>query len=584
MMHTSSELGICIHAMRHTFLCIAISIALINLSHAQKHDNVWINGYYYDNYYIDFIDFPPNIYRTNGHYELESTIISMSDTDGKPLFYSNGCSIRNAAHEQLDNGDSLLIGDYYCTQKNTVNMMQGGFSLPGFQNKQYLMLSLSTGYPLPPQPCEVNRLVAHYIDMSANQGGGSVTIKSQVLLNGCFQAASANRHANGRDWWILLGDNQQGKFYRWLFTPQGLQGPWEQVMDDPLIDGYWFCGRVEFSPDGEKYMINGCRKGVVIYDFDRCSGQLSNPYFIERTTLYNQAASFSPDSKKLYTVNKIMSELLQYDLEATDVNASKEVLAVWDGTVDSFGIETIFSHIQEGPDGKIYVWAGGSYYMHLINFPNRLGAASDIRQHAIQLPDISANPSIYFPHYRLGPIDESSCDTLGINNLPTALFRYDIEDTLSPLQVTFTDVSAYLPTSWHWDFGDGTVSLDTNPVHTYANPGAYNVCLIVSNAYAADTFCRQVLVGTSGIHELPALPHCTVMPNPFSESLTVQLPVLVGVAPQFVLSDLYGRKITELSLHDFETRLSLPGLPAGVYVWQLLWSGVQTQAGKLVKL
>ncbi len=30
-----------------------------------------------------------------------------------------------------------------------------------------------------------------------------------------------------------------------------------------------------------------------------------------------------------------------------------------------------------------------------------------------------------------------------------------------------------------WNFGDGTVSHDINPIHTYANAGTYNVCLVV---------------------------------------------------------------------------------------------------------
>ena len=251
--------------------------------------------------------------------------------------------------------------------------------------------------------------------------------------------------------------------------------------------------------------------------------------------------------------------------------------------VSQFLLVYVFGFMQHGPDGKIYIWGGGSSFMHSVDFPNRIGIDCNVRQRAIQLPGICFGPSLYYPRYRLGPIDNSSCDTLGINNLPQALFRYDLEDTLSPLLVTFTDVSSYEPTQWHWDFGDGAMSQDTNPVHDYTLPGAYQVCLIVSNAYAADTFCRQVLVGISGIHELPALPQAQVMPNPFTDEIQIVLPALVGVSPRFELFDLYGRNIANRSLQDFETRLSLPGLPGGIYFWKLLWNGVQTQSGKLVK-
>ncbi len=37
--------------------------------------------------------------------------------------------------------------------------------------------------------------------------------------------------------------------------------------------------------------------------------------------------------------------------------------------------------------------------------------------------------------------------------------------------INFADLSEGPPTSWEWDFGDGTVSYDQNPVHAYYIPG-----------------------------------------------------------------------------------------------------------------
>jgi PKD repeat protein len=550
---------------------------------AQKHDYNWMSGVY-DNFLIDFSDLNPKVYPINSQYSISLTMTFMSNFDGKAAFYSNGCTIQNSNHELIENGESLLQNDYFCNElAGNMNFPHSaGVTLPGFSPDNYIMFSLNMATPLMPQPCQNSRIVTHYIDMSANQGKGKVTQKDQLLLEGCFQEPTANRHANGRDWWILAGDNQQGKFYRWLFTPLGLQGPWVQIISNPTVDGYWYCGWSEFSSNGERYLVNSCRTGTAVYDFDRCTGLLSNLIFLEHSTVYNESATFSPDSRLLYTVDNILKEFVQYDLTATNISASRKVISIWDGTVDSLGVPSVFGFMQQGPDGKLYIWAG-TYFMHIVDFPNRIGIDCSVRQRAIQLPGICFAPSLYYPRYRLGPIDNSSCDTLGINNLPQALFRYDLEDTLNPLLVTFTDVSSYEPTNWHWDFGDGSMSQDTNPVHDYTLPGAYQVCLIVSNAYAADTFCRQVLVGISGIHELPALPQAQVMPNPFTEEIQIVLPALVGVQPRFELFDLYGRNIANQSLQDFETRLSLPGLPGGIYFWKLLWNGVQTQSGKLVK-
>jgi hypothetical protein len=330
-------------------------------------------------------------------------------------------------------------------------------------------------------------------------------------------------------------------------------------------------------------MIKGARKGVAVYDFDRCTGLLSQPYFLAQTGVWNFSASFSNSGDLLYTVSDNTFKLWQYDLAASDVDASKVLLGEWDGTVDSFNIPAVFGFMQHGPDGRMYIWGGGSALIHLIEFPDRMGSGCNLRQYALQLPGSCASASLYYPNYRLGPIDGSSCDSLGIDNLPVALFRYDMEDTLSPLQQTFTDLSYYEPDTWFWDFGDGTQSQEKDPVHSFPAPGTYTVCLTASNANASDTYCRQVTVGTVGIEALPALPHVQVSPNPFSGELRVQLPALVGVSPRFALYDLYGREVHTAWLRDFDTYISLSHLPAGMYVWQLRWNGVATQSGRVMK-
>ncbi len=43
--------------------------------------------------------------------------------------------------------------------------------------------------------------------------------------------------------------------------------------------------------------------------------------------------------------------------------------------------------------------------------------------------------------------------------------------------VDFTDLSSPQPTTWLWDFGDGTTSTDQNPSHLYTTPGNYTVSL-----------------------------------------------------------------------------------------------------------
>jgi tripartite motif-containing protein 71 len=72
-------------------------------------------------------------------------------------------------------------------------------------------------------------------------------------------------------------------------------------------------------------------------------------------------------------------------------------------------------------------------------------------------------------------------------NAPTASFTASPTYGNSPLTVTFTDKSTNSPDSWEWSFGDGTSSIEQNPVHTYSNSGQYTVKLTVKNAAGSNT-------------------------------------------------------------------------------------------------
>lgn len=50
------------------------------------------------------------------------------------------------------------------------------------------------------------------------------------------------------------------------------------------------------------------------------------------------------------------------------------------------------------------------------------------------------------------------------------------------------------PSTWSWDFGDGTTSTDQNPIHTYAQGGFYNICLTIADSAGTctDAYCNTV--------------------------------------------------------------------------------------------
>ena len=59
--------------------------------------------------------------------------------------------------------------------------------------------------------------------------------------------------------------------------------------------------------------------------------------------------------------------------------------------------------------------------------------------------------------------------------------------------IKFWDQSSADAIDWRWDFGDGNVSTDQNPLHNYADTGLYRVTLIIENKYGCtDTITKIV--------------------------------------------------------------------------------------------
>jgi PKD repeat protein len=64
--------------------------------------------------------------------------------------------------------------------------------------------------------------------------------------------------------------------------------------------------------------------------------------------------------------------------------------------------------------------------------------------------------------------------------------------------VQFTDTSTGGPTTWRWDFGDGTTSTVRNPRHSFTSTGFHRVDLAVGNGSYSLQTRRMVLVVSSG--------------------------------------------------------------------------------------
>ena len=70
---------------------------------------------------------------------------------------------------------------------------------------------------------------------------------------------------------------------------------------------------------------------------------------------------------------------------------------------------------------------------------------------------------------------------ISVVNLPTTYVAPAAIKSCAPYSASFQDPTTG-SVSWAWDFGDGTTSTDSTPVHTYKNPGTYKTSLTTTKA------------------------------------------------------------------------------------------------------
>ena len=91
-------------------------------------------------------------------------------------------------------------------------------------------------------------------------------------------------------------------------------------------------------------------------------------------------------------------------------------------------------------------------------------------------------------------IKENYINVTGEVEVPVAAFTASPTAGTPGTEVTFTDLSENNPTSWLWEFGDGSTSTLQNPTRSYEEYGKYTVSLTVSNAAGTDTEIFEELI------------------------------------------------------------------------------------------
>ncbi len=554
----------------------------------QRYDFIWMNGYSGgkgdSRFGTSMMDFnegnPVASFVPEGRLNIYLANASISDEFGQLLFYTNGFDVMSNNHMLVEGATDLGI-KYW----DGLIAVQGVLFLPSASNKNehYLLYMNKERSSISGDPFFLIKGVEYLVlNSKNNKSEKNGNVIHDTINQGCMTACL---HANGRDWWIIFNKYNTNLYYKYLLTPQGFQLKDTQRVGPVILDGY---GQASFSPQGNYFaLLEGVsyNEGLFIYlfNFDRCSGNLKFIDVANYGAKGLMGISFSPNEKYLYWSEG--SNLYQMDLTSPDpVNYLEKVDSIIDVTPpwgSSYG-----SH-QLAPDGRIYIINGhNNFVMHVIDRPNEYGKASSPLQNSFMLPTLTDRGTPNFPNYRLGPIDGSECDTLGIDNVPWAWWRYD-QDTVEYRCFEFVDLSAYLTEEsepqWYWDLGDGTQSRDTSPVHCYQKDGVYEVCLMVKNKYGADTLCRTLHVGTSATGDAgKTILSTELFPNPATDHFVLNIHDYLPERMYLHLMNPQGQNVYTARLYQGSNFIDTRDLQPGVYSALIYERGILVKAEKLV--
>lgn len=302
------------------------------------------------------------------------------------------------------------------------------------------------------------------INLNLNNGRGDIYTTDTIFWyqdSLAIDQMTATRHANGKDWWLLCHEEQSKKYYKIWYSNK------VELIDTQYIGNYrsdveQSNSRWSFSPDGSMFAsVIGSSKVVAeftvswkarveLYDFDRCTGKLSNYreiFGIDTVGLFNNdnvcnSTCFSPDGTKLYF--STYQRLYQYDI----ASGTKTVLM---DSSSSLPNAFALADMLQVPDGRIIVGRAnfGDLFLSTIEKPNEFGLACDFKFYSIPTPNFSSHlPNMAF--YNLGAVpliegSKSYRDTIcegdiyekKVDSFPNATYKWYKEGVLKNTAMSY---------------------------------------------------------------------------------------------------------------------------------------------------
>ena len=384
---------------------------------AQKHDYIWMNGYgaqwggEFGNFLLDFHQSPVKVDPIEfQNITLDGQATSFSDSIGELILVTNGCRLYDKVGNVIPGSDSLS------PSKLNLIVCEKGANLSDFVT---ILLPLN------------DKIVAFHLGVrddnkftltlwptyqtTINTAEGTPEIESKNVKVNAFHAGapSACQHGNGKNWWVISPERDANAYYIFYLNDSSkFEWKTQNIGYTYDFDSCNSEGFQSFSQDGSRFVRFNNTCGLSFFDFDRCTGTLSNERKILLPEVFYPGAAtvFSPNSRYCYFNSSRV--IMQVDLEEEILHA--DTVAIVDTFPAPFGAG--FYLMQLAPDGRVYICTGSSTKAwHVIEYPDKKGPACWVRPNALELPYWSYHAMPNIPNYRLGAWAGSPCDTLGLS-------------------------------------------------------------------------------------------------------------------------------------------------------------------------
>ena len=396
----------------------------------------WLAGYenfHEEGYGLNLIDFnngsvTVETYDSDVNFWIDDAGSVITDSLGQLALITNGCDILDSELSTISGGDALNGDDYFYT-----NYCERGFKYPSLQSSYFI--PKERGYRI--IHADVNRdLIGLPITnkVYCTDFEESGVVSKRILLDSIYTGGRffMNPLNIEGDFIIIVIPYHSNSFMAYkmeedIFTFMAKSSIGPEI--NTFTNGDFT--QVAISSAGHMIAINNDSLGLMVYDFDQATGQLSNYRAYRYPVRNGRGLCFSPSDQYVYVSNG--EHIFQIDI-TTDPD---------DPDIYDYGNQYIagptgwpigVGGMLTGPDCNIYVAPSSSTnYMHVIHNPDEQGAGAGLEKH-IQLP---MRVSHDFPNV---PNLFSSCDSTIAWEITTSVV--DVADNVSDIYI-YPNPSAY---------------------------------------------------------------------------------------------------------------------------------------------